>query len=61
LRLQGGTPTRLRSRQAATHGCTRIGCRQIDDEIKLRRLLDRNVAWLRSVQNLVDVVTPRAE
>src|SRR6516162_5562121 len=25
-----------------------LGGRQIDDEIKLRRLLDRNVAWLRS-------------
>jgi hypothetical protein len=31
----------------------RLGGGQIDDEVELRRLLDRNVAWLRPAQNLV--------
>src|SRR5262249_39314771 len=34
----------------------RLGGRQIDHEIELSRLLDRNVAWLCPAQNLVDVV-----
>src|SRR5262249_38307409 len=38
-----------------------FGGRQIDDEVKLRRLLDWNVAWLRSAQNLIDVVTRALE
>src|SRR6516162_2158453 len=38
-----------------------LGGRQIDDEIELGRLLDRNVAWLRSAQNFVDIVTGAPE
>ena len=30
--------------------------RQIDDEVELDRLLDRDVAWLRPAQNLVDII-----
>src|SRR5262249_12953923 len=32
----------------------RLGGRQIDDEIELGRLLDRDIAGLRPAQNLVD-------
>src|SRR6516165_7237212 len=38
-----------------------LGGRQIDDEIELGRLLDRNVAGLRSAQNFVDIVTGAPE
>src|SRR5262249_14779756 len=38
-----------------------LGGRQIDDELELGRLLDRNVAWLRSAQNRVDIVTGAPE
>jgi hypothetical protein len=31
--------------------------RLIDDEIKLGRLLDRNVVWFRPTQSLVDIGT----
>src|SRR6516164_1450841 len=34
----------------------RLGGRQIDNEIKPGRLLDWNVAWLRTAQNLVDII-----
>ena len=34
----------------------RLGGRQIDDEIELGRLLDRDVGRLRPAQNLVDIV-----
>src|SRR5438067_6389231 len=34
----------------------RLGGGQIEGEIELSRLLDRKVAWLRSAQNLVDIV-----
>src|SRR5215471_3996387 len=34
----------------------RLGGCKIDDEIKLGRLLDRDVAWLRPAQNLVDIL-----
>src|SRR5262249_22233035 len=37
----------------------RLGRCGIDDEVELRRLLDRDVAWLRPAQNLVDVVAKR--
>src|SRR4030095_2798374 len=33
-----------------------LGGRQIDDEFELGRLLDRNFAWLRTAQNLVNIV-----
>src|SRR5215469_13483488 len=39
----------------------RLGGRQIDDEIELGRLLDRDVPGLRPVQNLVNVVTGAPE
>jgi hypothetical protein len=32
----------------------RFGSRYIDDQIELGRLLDWDVGWLRSAQNLVD-------
>ena len=34
----------------------RLGCRQIDDQIELGRLFDREVGRLRSAQNLVNIV-----
>lgn len=34
----------------------RVGSRQIDDEIKLGRLLDRKVARFRAAQDFVDIV-----
>src|SRR5262249_14850152 len=33
-----------------------VGGRKVDDEIESGRLLDRDVAWLRPAQNLVDDV-----
>jgi hypothetical protein len=32
----------------------RLGCDQIDDQFKFGRLLDWDIGWLRSAQNLVD-------
>ena len=33
-----------------------VGGRQVDDQIESGRLLDRDVAWLRTARNLVDDV-----
>ena len=33
----------------------RLGRNQVDDEIEFGRLFDRDVAWLRPTQNLVDI------
>src|SRR5215469_6257753 len=42
--------------QRRRHGeAERLRGRQIDDEVELGRLLDRDVGWLRSAQNLVDI------
>ena len=34
----------------------RIGSREINEEIEFGRLLDRELGWLRSAQNLIDQV-----
>src|SRR6266436_4952621 len=34
---------------------------EVDDEIELGRLLDRDVGWLRSAQNLIDIVASAPE
>src|SRR5215467_8240548 len=54
--LVGAQQERFWDRQAK-----RLGGRQIDDEIELCRLLDRDVGWLRSAQNLVDIVSSAPE
>src|SRR5262249_54089270 len=47
---------RLWNRQAERLG----GC-NVDDEIELRRLLDRDVARLRATQNLIDITSGAPE
>jgi hypothetical protein len=54
--LIGPQQERFRYRQAE-----RLGGRQIDNEIELGRLLDRNVGWLRTAQNFVDKVRSTSE
>src|SRR5438093_12328681 len=54
--LVGAQEERLGDRQAK-----RLGGVQIDDEIELGRLLDRDVAWLGPSQNLVNIVGGTAE
>src|SRR5215831_5251346 len=34
----------------------RLGGSQVDHELELGRLLDRDVAWLRAAQNLIDIL-----
>ena len=49
--LVGAQKERLRDREAE-----RLGGRQIDYEIKLSWLLDWDIPWLRSTQNLIDQI-----
>src|SRR5262245_6710645 len=49
--LGGGGKQRRRHLQAE-----RIGSREINEEIEFGRLLDRELGWLRSAQNLIDQV-----
>jgi hypothetical protein len=45
-----------RQQRSGDFEAERLGGRKIDDEIKLGRLLDRDVGRLRSAQDLVDIV-----
>ena len=51
----------VRSRQhVRRNGQTDLLCRfEIDDELKLRRLLNGNVGWLRAFQDLVNEYSVR--
>src|SRR5262249_41946923 len=50
--LVGAQQQRFRDRETE-----RLGGRHIDDEIELRRLLDRDISRFRAAQNLVDIVS----
>src|SRR6516162_6686559 len=54
--LVGAQQERLRDRQAE-----RLGGGQVDDEIELGGLLDRDVTRLRSAQNLVNIISGAPE
>src|SRR5215510_9355340 len=54
--LVGAQQERFRDRQAQS-----LGGGKVDDEIEFSRLLDREIAWLRPAQNLVDEVSGAPE
>src|SRR5262249_1266159 len=55
--LQQKAATRGAGEQSRRHfEAERIGSREINEEIEFGRLLDRELGWLRSAQNLIDQV-----
>jgi hypothetical protein len=51
----------IHANERAARGVRKVGGFEVDYKIEFRRLLDRNVGWLRATQNFIDELSGAAE